>query len=120
MDFRDMGVPDACYFGCPDTNFRALEARLTDAEAAVTTAKEAGVFATRMEALRGYGEVLKGAGQELSEFPDGANGPWRVEFPEGTDPEVRSKVHPLRCCHYAGVLVVGAEVPAIAIKRPDS
>jgi hypothetical protein len=118
MDFREMGVPEACYFGCPSTDFRALEVKMAEAETAFVAARESGDSATRMQTLRDYGGTLQGIGQELREFPDGADGPWRATVPEGATPAVRAEAQTLRCCHYAGIVIVGAEKP-VTLDRPD-
>ena len=120
MNFREMGVPEACYFGCPSTNFRELEKEFNAAEAAVTEARESGDRAAIAEATRNYGAPLNRAGSVIENIPDQADGPWGVTFLEDTPHDVRSKVQAQRCCRYAGIVIIapGKDMKDITIDRP--
>jgi hypothetical protein len=115
-----MGVPDACYYGCPTNNFREMEEQARAVEAATVAAQEAGDRQASGQALRDHGDMLKRIGNSICNIPDNADGPWRAVAPEGTPQEITARLQGQRCCRFAGVVVIapGKNLPTVTVDRP--
>ena len=120
MGFREQGVPEACYFGCPEINFAQLELASNVAEADIIRAEQAGVSQQGMAALREAAAARAVNARRVVGRPaEKLSAPWRPDRP----PELHGKIAPIECCRYAGLVVMDFSTKDSGvhrIKRPNN
>jgi hypothetical protein len=114
MNLRENGCPEACYFACPEVNFRKLEAHATALENDVASVSQYGAPVLREELCKVEAEITKAL--PPTDMP--ADGPWRLERDVLKREGLKRSVLTSRalCCRFSGVVVFGSN-ELVTLKR---
>ena len=119
MGFREQGVPEACYFGCPEIDFAKLELESNTAERDIILAEQAGVSQQGVAALRERAAACAVDAENVTRCAtDKLSAPWRPEVPDA----LSGKITPIECCRIAGIIAISSDkrdtVGTHRIRRP--
>ena len=120
MGFREQGVPDACYFGCPSINFPTLEAASNIAERDIVLAQQIHISDEGIAALQERANKCAVDAERVTGPVEKLSGPWRPEIPDA----IRGKIAPIECCHIAGIIALNFDkkdpIGEYHIRRPGA
>src|SRR5580765_5332918 len=95
-------IPDACFYGCPETDFAAMRQALEDHEQDLGVARAAGLSEAALKAISDLGcEIQDQVNKIADKIPADAARPWRPKTDEL--PREAAAVTPtIECCRLAG------------------
>lgn len=114
MELLGNEIPEACYFGCPRTDFQAIAARAAVVYEEVRKAKDAGLSEAAVAAVGSQNDgdrIL--VNERVEKMPAGEFArPWRA------GPEAPSGTPPIQCCTLAAMIILTKTEPTLTLNSP--
>ena len=104
MELFGHQISDACYFGCPSTDFEAIASRAAEVDAQVEIARGTGLSEASITAIEGQSATDRAM---VENFVGGIPQDRAFAKPWRSGPETSKDAPSIVCCRYAGVIILG-------------